>query len=155
MTKEETLERLEGLDYELVEHKAVFTIAEMQNAGIPHPELISKNLFVRDDKKRCYYLISVEAGRKLDLREFQRAYGTRRLSFASEEDLRSRLGLEKGSVTPLGLLEDSSVEFFLDRYFEGRRIGIHPSVNTATVFLDASDLAALISSNGNKVTWLD
>lgn len=158
MTKDEVLELLnnEHIDYELVEHQAVFTIDEMLGAGIPHPELIAKNLFVRDDKKRHYYLISVKEDRRVDLREFERARCTRRLSFASEEDLGRLLSLSKGGVTPMGLLNDreGKVELYIDRYFEDKLIGVHPMVNTSTVFLSSSDLVSLIEKHGSKVSWL-
>ena len=158
MTKDEVLELLnnEHIDYELVEHQAVFTIDEMLGAGIPHPELIAKNLFVRDDKKRHYYLISVKEDRRVDLREFERERCTRRLSFASEEDLGRLLSLSKGGVTPMGLLNDreGKVELYIDRYFEDKLIGVHPMVNTATVFLSSSDLVSLIEKHGSKVSWL-
>ena len=45
------------IKYEIVEHKPVFTIDEMLECDMPYPDLIAKNLFIRDDKKRKYYLI--------------------------------------------------------------------------------------------------
>ena len=49
--------------------------------------LNSKNLFVRDDKKRNYYLITVKGNKRIDLKEFRKKNETRPLSFASENDL--------------------------------------------------------------------
>ena len=49
----------QGIKYELVNHKAVYNMAEMSEVELPHPEADAKNLFVRDDKKRNYYLITV------------------------------------------------------------------------------------------------
>ena len=159
MTEEEVLGKLkdERMEFSVVEHKAVFTIQEMLEAGVPHPDLIAKNLFLRDDKKQKYYLVTVREDRKIDLKAFADAHGTRRLSFASEEDLSRILGLSKGAVTPLGLLSDEErkVVFFLDSYFRNRTIGVHPMVNTATVFMKAADLASLCLSHGNEMIWLD
>ena len=95
-----------GIKYEITEHMPVFTIEEMLEAKLPYPETIAKNLFVRDDKKRNYYLITVQEKRKINLRDFQEQFQTRKLSFASENDLMAFMGLTKGSVTPFGLLND-------------------------------------------------
>lgn len=73
---------------------------------IPYPEADAKNLFVRDDKKRNYYLITVKGDKKVDLKEFRKKNNTRPLRFASENDLMDILGLIPGAVTPLGILND-------------------------------------------------
>ena len=89
----------------------------------------------------------------MDLKEFQHRHGTTRLSFASPEDLMARLHLAPGSVTPLGLLNDPdrSVQFYLDRDFEGGRIGVHPNDNTATIWLSAQALVNVLKENGTTV----
>lgn len=82
--------------------------------------------------------------------------GSRKLSFADEEDLNSLLGLAKGSVTPLGYMNDAAkkVKFVLDAEFKGQTIGVHPNDNTATVWLAADDIVALIRKHGNFVYYL-
>lgn len=157
MNKAELLEYLSnrGIEYELVEHSMVFTIDEMIDAELPHPELIAKNLFVRDDKKRAFYLITVLEDRRVDLKEFRKLYETRPLSFASEEQLMDKLALTRGSVTPFGLLnnEEKDVKFFIDKAFiDAGLMGIHPNLNDATVFVKTEDVIALIREHGNEVT---
>ena len=141
--------------HEITEHKAVYNMAELTEIEIPYPEADAKNLFVRDDKKRNYYLITVKGDKRVDLKEFRKANQTRPLSFASEEDLRKLLGLPAGSVTPFGVLNDEErkVTVFLDRDFlEGSGlIGVHPNDNTATVLLKAEDLIRLIGEHGNRI----
>ena len=44
---------------EITEHKAVFNMEELSEIEVPYPEYDAKNLFIRDDKKRNYYLITV------------------------------------------------------------------------------------------------
>ncbi len=152
--KAETIEllELEGIAYELYEHKAVFTVAEAYAAGIPHRELGAKNLFLRDDKHRAYYLVCLPDEKNVTLREIQERIGSRRLSFASEQDLRSMLGLIPGSVTPLGALNDASgsVEVVLDQAFvDAGRLTVHPCDNTATVLLATQDLIGLLRRHGH------
>ena len=49
-----------GLWHEITEHRAVYTMAELSDIAVPYPEADAKNLFVRDDKKQNYYLITVK-----------------------------------------------------------------------------------------------
>ena len=159
MNKEEIYRFLQEneFEFEWLEHKAVFNMAEMAEVELPHPEAEAKNLFVRDDKKRHYYLITVRGEKRVDLKEFQKHQGTRRLSFASDEDLMSILGLIPGAVTPLGLLNDDErkVTLYLDRSFdeEQKLIGVHPNDNTATVYLKTDDLVKIIREHGNEVNF--
>ena len=90
--------------YEITEHGAVYNMEDLSHVELPYPEADAKNLFVRDDKKRNYYLITVPADKRVDLKEFRNTHGTAKLSFASAEDLMAIMGLIPGAVTPLGLL---------------------------------------------------
>ena len=141
--------------HEITEHKAVYNMAELAEVPCPYPEADAKNLFVRDDKKQNYYLITVKGEKRVNLKAFRKAQGTRNLSFASAEDLMERLGLIPGAVTPLGVLNDEtrSVKVFLDRDFlQGPGlVGVHPNDNTATVWLKTEDLIRIIREHGNEV----
>ena len=157
MNKQDIYALLESrqIPHEITEHMAVFNMEEAAQIQLPYPEDEAKNLFVRDDKKRNYYLITVKGDKRVDLKEFRQRHGTRALSFASAEDLMAMMGLIPGAVTPLGLLNDEAhrVRCFLDEAFlEGDgRIGVHPNDNTATVFLQAADLIRLLEEHGAAV----
>ena len=155
MNKAETYQFLteHGICYEVTEHKAVFNMEELDSVELPYPELDAKNLFVRDDKKKNYYLITVKGDKRVNLKEFRKAHGLRNLSFASPEDLMSIMGLTPGSVTPLGLLNDKEhkVHFYLDADFTDSLMGIHPNENTATVWIKSADLVRIIKEHGNEV----
>lgn len=148
----------ENVWYEITEHEAVYNMAELSNIEIPYPEYDAKNLFVRDDKKRNYYLITVKGDKRVNLKEFRKNNNTRPLSFASADDLMEIMGLIPGAVTPLGLLNDTEckVTLFLDNDFIGDLglIGVHPNDNTATVWIKANDLVTLIQQNGNTVNFV-
>ena len=144
--------------YELYEHEAVFTVEQAHAAGIPHRELGAKNLFLRDDKHRTYYLVCLPDEKDVSLREIQERLGSRRLSFASAQDLHDMLGLAPGSVTPLGALNDADhrVEVVLDRELvDAGRVTVHPCDNTATVLLASADLVALLRAHGTTVRVTD
>ena len=156
MNKNETLYYLDQLEikYEIVEHQAVYNMAEMEQIELPYPKADAKNLFVRDDKKRNYYLLTIKGDKRVNLQQFREENGTRRLSFASPQDLKEKMDLEPGSVTPLGLLNDShhEISFYLDSYFSDQpRIAVHPNDNTATIWLDPQDLLKIIKGLGNPV----
>ncbi len=155
MNKEETLQYLDEhqIRYELFHHPAVFNMEEAAQIALPWPKDEAKNLFVRDDKKRNWYLITVKGDKRVDLKQFRRDHGTRALSFAPAEDLMKYLDLMPGAVTPLGLLNDKtrSVIFWLDEAFLGGMIGIHPNDNTASIRMKTEDLLTLLRKNGTEV----
>ncbi len=147
----------QNIPYEITEHQAVFNMEELDAVELPYPEWDAKNLFVRDDKKKNYYLITVKGDKRVNLKEFRKQHGLRNLSFASSEDLLEIMGLQPGSVSPLGLLNDEErrVHFFLDAEFDGNKIGIHPNENTATIWLAAKDLMELIEKHGNEEEFVE
>ena len=156
MNKQEVYDFLtsRGIEYEVTEHGAVFNMEEMSHVELPHQEADAKNLFVRDDKKRNYYLITVRGDKRVDLKKFREEHSTRQLSFASENDLMSLLDLIPGAVTPLGILNDSEkkVKLFLDEeLLKCGLIGVHPNDNTATVWLKTTELIDIITEHGNEV----
>ena len=144
-----------GIWHEITEHSAVFNMEELDAVDLPYPDCDAKNLFVRDDKRRSYYLITVKGDKRVDLKEFRKTYGTKPLTFVKPDELVGILGLIPSAVSPFGLLNDAEkkVVFYIDTAFmEGNGlIGIHPNDNTATVWLKAGDLIRIIQEHGNEV----
>lgn len=159
--KAETLALLDaaGVPYDLAEHEAVFTVEEAHAADVPFTEYGDKNLFLRDDKKRSYYLVCMHDQKRRSIKEIQLAVSSaRRLSFASERDLAAKLGVIPGAVTPLAALNDTEhvVQVFIDQSFiDLGRIAVHPCDNTATVLLRTNDLMALLQDRGSRVQVVD
>ena len=145
--------------YEITEHEAVYNMEELSKVELPYPEADAKNLFVRDDKKVNYYLITVKGNKRVDLKELRKNNGTRNLSFASADDLMAIMGLIPGAVSPLGILNDNElkVHFYMDKDFIGdsNLIGIHPNDNTATVWMKTADLIEIIKEHGNEVNIVE
>ncbi len=157
LTRDDILAILDekGIEYREFFHSAVYTIEEAEHLSIPGFDIsrVPKNLFLRDDKKREYYLLSIAPDEKADLKELRRKIGSRPLSFASEDDLKRLLSLEKGSVTPFGLLadEERKVHAIFSRCFENGEFGVHPMVNTSTVFLAFDSLVGITKEHGNEI----
>ena len=157
MNKQEIYDHLtrQNVWHRITEHEAIYNMAEIAKIDVLYPEAAAKNLFVRDNKKRMYYLITVKGDKRVDLKEFKQTHNTRPLSFASADDLMSIMGLIPGAVTPFGLLNDEErrVHLFLDRAFldSPGLIGVHPNDNTATVWLNTESLIRMIEEHGNPV----
>jgi len=161
MNKQEIYDLLiqKNIPHEITEHEAVYNMEEVAMIELPHPEAEAKNLFIRDDKKQNFYLITVKGDKRVDLKQFRKDHSTRALHFVSAELLMDILGLIPGAVTPMGLLNDSEckVHWFLDKAFldEPGLIGVHPNDNSATVWLNVEDLADLIKEHGNEMDWIE
>ena len=145
------------IEFTLREHGAVFTMEEMDKLNLPNPKAIAKNLFLRDDKKRSYYLLVVAKEKTVNLKAVKEKIDSRPLSFASEKYLSAKLGLTKGAVTPFGIINDleHEVNVFIDESFKDDLIAIHPNSNTATIWLKTSDLIEFIKANGNYVEFIN
>lgn len=157
MNKQEIYHFLEenNIPFEITEHQAIWNMADLADVKLPYPHSDAKNLFVRDDKKRNYYLITVKGDKRVNLKEFRKTQQTRPLSFASPDDLMRLTGLIPGAVTPLGMPNNDQrdIKVFIDRDFllPPGRIGVHPNDNTATIWLKTEDLIALLKNHGEEV----
>lgn len=142
-----------GVAYEALRHPAVYTIDGLDALELPKKERIAKNLYLRDDKRRHYYLVVAEKGKRADLKALRRTISSRPLSFASKEETEKLLGVSSGSVSPLGILndEDRKTKVLIDDFFLGGEIGVHPNENTATLWLKTEDLMEMIRRHGTAV----
>ncbi|WP_414840803.1 prolyl-tRNA synthetase associated domain-containing protein [Enterococcus saccharolyticus] len=146
-----------AISYEVSEHPAVYTIDEMEQLPFPDEAVIAKNIFLRNAKGNQHYLFVLDTDRAIDIKALKDMIGSTRLSFASEERLEKYLGLTKGAVSPLGLLNDTTqaVTIYIDSSLQKTaKIGIHPNDNTATIFLNFDDLMTTIEATGHQATIL-
>lgn len=155
----EVLNKLDELQikYQLIKHIPIYTIEEANNLDIENKEYIVKNLFLRDDRKRNYYLVVIKSYKKVNLNDLMLKINSRRLSFASSDDLNKYLNLKKGSVTPLGILNDKNkvVTIIIDEdILKDNLIGVHPNDNRATIFIKTKDLIKLIELHGNLIKYV-
>lgn len=139
------------IEYEEMEHPAVFTVEEAsQIKGTIHGGGC-KNLFLKD-KANHYYLYILEDHKKADLKELETVLKISRLTFAKEEELHEILNLEVGSVTPLGIIYDNKnlVTILIDSMLEGKKLLMHPNTNTKTISMSFSDLLVFITNENHK-----
>lgn len=159
MGKNEVLQYLDeqGVSYQKVEHKPVFTMEGMEQLNLPFAAEVVKNLFLRDDKKRAYYLVVMPEDKPANLKALRATLESRPLRFASGDDLEAILGLRAGAVSPLGVLNDDEhrVQVVLDEELRGYEgLGIHPNENTATLHVPLADVLALFDAHGTPYRFV-
>ena len=150
----QTLDEL-GISYKAVDHPPVFTVEAMEDLGLQKNGTICKNLFLCDDKGKRFYLVVMPGDKRADLQRLAGILGCKKPRFASEEKVAARLQLEKGSITPLAVVNDDTgqIPVFLDAALDGPALlGVHPNTNTATVFLAFEDLKRYLDHYGNPAS---
>lgn len=153
----EELLKNNDIEYELVEHEAVYTMEDMQKLNIKGKGIEVKNLFLRDEKGKNHYLILAKEDTKIDMKLLKDKINSTRLSFASEERLAQNLSLGRGFVSPFGILnnEDRCVKVFIDDKIKDEiRIGVHPNENTSTIYIATKDIESIIKKHGNFVEYI-
>jgi Ala-tRNA(Pro) deacylase len=152
----DTLDRL-GLYYVRHEHPPVFTVEDADKYWTDLRGTHCKNLFLRNKKGNRHYLVVAPTSRAVDLRALNRILQEDRLSFASPERLKRYLGLEPGSVSPFGLINDTAkeVRVILDEDLKNSSyLGFHPNINTATLDVSFADFEKVLAWCGNEVRFL-
>jgi len=153
-TREELLARLKSLGIEATtrDHPPVYTVEEARALRGEIPGGHCKNLFLKDDKGNLWLIVCLEEA-EIDLKAAPARIGSRRLSFGRAELLREVLGVEPGSVTPFGLINDTEkrVNVVLDAGMMAHEfLSYHPLENTATTTIRAPDLVTFIRSCGHE-----
>jgi Ala-tRNA(Pro) deacylase len=143
-TKDELLAFLDGIGAKAVtlEHPAVFRVGEGAEIKAALPGAHTKNLFLKDAKGQLW-LISAADHTQIDLKRLPPVIGSARLSFGNETLMYETLGVTPGSVTALGLINDTEhrVIFVLDAVLaDAPLVNFHPLTNTATTSLRHEDL---------------
>ena len=73
------------ISYKLHFHPAVFTVEEARKHTCFIPGVHCKNIFVKDIKRRKFYLVTLPALKRLDFKTLERLTNLPRLIFADEE----------------------------------------------------------------------
>jgi len=154
--QKELYEVLAELDiqFEYHEHPPLATIEEAIVHWKDYDSGRCKNIFFRNHKGNRHYLVILEHLRKLDIHDLEKRLRQGKLTFASDARLKKYLGLEPGSVSPFGLIndQDNHVHLFIDdKLKEYERLTFHPNVNTASLVISKSDFLRFLEYSGN--TW--
>jgi Ala-tRNA(Pro) deacylase len=141
-----------GINHSTVKHPPLFTVEQSRNLRGQIPGGHTKNLFLRD-KKYAIYLVVTQEDAEIDLKGLHRRLGANgRFSFGSADLMREVLGVEPGSVTPFGVINDTEgrVSVVLDAaMMEHQTLNYHPLVNTMTTSIGRDDLVKFLESTGH------
>lgn len=141
-----------GIEYELYEHPAVYTIAAMDELGLTRGGQYAKNLFLRNASGKQHYLVLVQKDKHADLKALAKTIGSSRLSFGSPQRLAQCLGVAQGSVSAACVVNDPQcrVQVVVDEDLRGcARFGMHPNDNTASLWLPFAQVERLFAMTGH------
>ena len=146
-----------AIDFEYHEHPPLATIDDAVMHWKDYKSGRCKNIFFRNHKGDRHYLVILEHLQKLDIHDLEKRLKQGKLSFASDQRLMKFLGVEPGSVTPFGLINDKEnhVHLFMDENLKSEdRLAFHPNVNTATVIISQKDFMKFLEYSENSFEFL-
>ena len=152
----EILEKL-AIEFEYHEHPPLATIEDARIHWKDYNSGRCKNIFFRNHKGNRHYLVILEHLSQLNIRDLEKRLKQGKLTFASDQRLMKHLGVEPGSVSPFGLINDKErhVHLFIDeRLKESQRLAFHPNINTATLVISKSDFLKFLVSTGNAFEFI-
>lgn len=137
-----------------LEHPAVFTCEEADSHHTGVDAVSTKNLFLCDKKARRFFLAVTSCNKTVKLDALAEQLGVPHLRFGSEENLMRLLGVSRGSVTMMGLVNDAEhgVELWVDaEIWQSDYFLSHPLVNTATLILTKPELERFFALTGHEL----
>lgn len=147
-----------GIAFNVVPYPAHSTVEEGKILRGDMAGRFTRNLFLRDKKKR-YFLVSVDEDRTLDLKLLAQKIDARgHLSFASADSVGALLGVKPGALTPLALINDETNEVtpVIDAsLMKHSQLNFHPLINTRSIGLSPQELLSFISSCGKSAIIAD
>lgn len=146
-----------SIEFEYHDHPPVATIEEAKIHWRDFKSGRCKNIFFRNHKGDKHYLVILEHLRKLNIRDLEKRLKQGKLTFASDPRLKKYLGLEPGSVSPFGLINDQThhVHVFIDEKLnEFDRLSFHPNINTASLIISKSDFLKFLEYLGNTFEFI-
>ncbi len=147
-----------NIQFEYHEHPAAPTVEEASKywAGIDSTHC--KNIFLRNHKGDKHYLVILEYRQAVNIHQLEKLLKQGKLTFASPQRMMKYLGLEPGSVSPFGLVHDTSkhVHLFLDEKLQkAERLSFHPNLNTASLIIAYNDFIKFLHSRGNGYEFIN
>ncbi len=157
--QKELYELFKNLDiqFEYHEHPPLATIEDAVIHWKDYNSGLCKNIFFRNHKGDRHYLVILEHLRQLNIRDLEKRLSQGKLTFASDQRLRKYLGVEPGSVSPFGLINDTEkhVHLFIDEKLnESDRLAFHPNINTASLVISKSDFLKFLENTGNSFEFI-
>ena len=132
-----------GVEYSRVDHYEANTIEVCAQIDAVLGATICKNLFLCNRQKTDFYLLMIPGDKVFKTKDLSAQIGSSRLSFASGEYMQQYLDITPGSLSVLGLMNDTEnkVQLLIDsELLEAETFGCHPCINTSSLRLKTQDL---------------
>lgn len=132
-----------GIAYERVDHEKAETMEACREIDETLGTTMCKNLFLCNRQKTKFYLLMMPGEKPFKTKELSAQIGSARLSFATEEFMLEYLDILPGSVSVMGLMNDTEnhVQLLIDEdTLADAYIGCHPCVNTSSIKVKTSDI---------------
>lgn len=149
----EIADKLNKLDIQIqtVEHEPAITI-ELADKFIEGIEGIrTKTMLLTNKKKNKFYLIIMDDKKRLDMNRFKEIVEEKQIKMAPEELLFEKMMLQRGVVSPFGLLnnKDKDIQIYFDKEIVNEdRMSFHPNTNEKTIFIHSNDLFKFLEEMG-------
>lgn len=152
------LEKL-GISFTRCDHAFADTIEACHDVEQVLGCEICKNLFLTNRQMNDVYLLLMPGDKPFKTKLLSKQIGSARLSFATEEQMLHYLDITPGSVSVLGLMNDSekTVRLLVDRdLLKNEFTGCHPCINSSSLKIKTTDITEkIVPATGHTVTYVD
>ena len=132
-----------GIEFFRVDHEHADTIEACHEVEKTLGANICKNLFLTNRQQTDFYLLLMPGDKPFKTKLLSKQINTARLSFATPEHMEKYLDITPGSVSVLGLMNDTEgkVNLVIDRdLLNDEYIGCHPCINSSTLKIKTEDI---------------
>lgn len=132
-----------GIEYLRTDHGHADTMEACHDIDAVLDCLICKNLFLCNRQQTQFYLLLMPGDKVFKTKELSAQIHSARLSFGSPERMEEYLHIRPGSVSIMGLMNDTEnhVQLLVDEdVLQGEYLGCHPCVNTSSLKIRLQDV---------------
>ena len=134
-----------GIQYQRIDHEAAMTMEACKeiDRALGDNTTICKNLFLCNRQETDFYLLLMPGDKPFKTKDLSAQIHSARLSFAKPEYMEKYLDITPGSVSVLGLMNDSEkkVQLLIDEdVMKEPYFGCHPCINTSSLKFTTEDL---------------
>lgn len=136
-----------GIEYNRIDHAPAMTMEGCQEIDKTLQAVICKNLFLCNRQETAFYLLMIPDTKVFHTKDLSAQIHSARLSFAKPEYMEKFLDIIPGSVSVLGLMNDTEnhVQLLIDEdVLNSEYVGCHPCINTSSLRLRTKDLVETI-----------
>ena len=131
------------MEYYRTDHEPATTMEVCNDIDKILDTLICKNLFLCNRQKTNFYMLMMPGDKPFKTKDLSKQINSARLSFADESYMEEFLDITPGSVSIMGLMNDTDnhVQLLMDKeVLEGESLGCHPCINTSSLKLKTKEV---------------